>query len=212
MHAKTSDGDAGSLSTMKGLAFFLAAYLYFAGFIYEHYLYSSLGISLGTLDIPFYYVLVYSFTVIISNRLCIVLVGVAWSTLAILSLAIPKIRRFSSVIIVVLLVALFPILFSLARTTGQSIAAQMRAGEFVKTIKLVLKPDVAAGYPVDFVKANESDALRLITETKDAFYVLQQNVGSGPALPTGSLYRVPKESVVSARVLLETIRKPGDDK
>jgi len=208
MDAMARDDEAGLLSTLKGLAFFLAAYLYFGGFIFEHYLYRSFGIPLGALDIPFYYVLIYSYTVIQRNPLWIILVVILSCGVVFLSFKVSKIRRYSSAIIVVLLLALFPTLFSLARRTGESLAARMRAGEFVNTIRLVLKPDAVGAYPPEFVIANKSDTLRLITESRDALYVLQQNTGSEPAMPTGFVYRVPKDSVVSACVLLDTIRKP----
>lgn len=55
------------LSNLRNVTFFIAVYLYLAGFVYQYYLYRHLGISLGSLDIPFYYFFVYSYTVIMEN-------------------------------------------------------------------------------------------------------------------------------------------------
>ena len=62
--SKKESGERDFLSTLKNTVFVIAVHLYFAGWIYNFYLYKHFGINLGSLNIPFYYFFVYSFTVI----------------------------------------------------------------------------------------------------------------------------------------------------
>lgn len=60
------------LSILRNVIFFIALYLYFIGWLYAYYVFSHFGISLDSVDIPFYYFFVYSYSVIIKNMLWII--------------------------------------------------------------------------------------------------------------------------------------------
>jgi hypothetical protein len=114
----------------------------------------------------------------------------------------------SQYVTIVLLITI-PIVFVVAKGTGDDLAVQMRMGRYVKPIKFFFKDGAATRYPEDFVRSNEKEALKLLIETTHSFYVLDQSIGEEKELPSGFTYAVSKDDIDLARVWLVNVPKPG---
>jgi hypothetical protein len=178
-----------SLTILRNLIFFVAIYLYFIGWTYSYYLYSHFGVSLYSLDIPFYYFFIYSYSVVFSNSWWfVVAVGGFLITLFILRQR-EELRRLA---VVLFLLVFFPLSFELSRNTAFESALLLRKGygqtiklAFKETVKETLKAgqekpesverqSISKNYPPEIVGANDTGELRLLTQTKDKFFVLFQ--------------------------------------
>ena len=58
----------------------------------------------------------------------------------------------------------------------------MRRGNYLQRVSFVYKEQPGAPYPPWLVQANDARALRLVLETKDRYYVLDQPYHAGSAL------------------------------
>ena len=177
------------LTILRNLIFFVAIYLYFIGWTYCSYLYSHFGISLYSLDVPFYYFFIYSYYVIFSNSWWIV--PAVGGFLAIM-LLLENRKRLKQAITIVFLLIFFPLSFRLARKTAFEAALLLRKG-YGQTIELVFKESQkkpqqdplkefseteAQSESIKLLnrimKANERGDLRLLTQTKDKLFVIYQ--------------------------------------
>jgi hypothetical protein len=186
------------LSILKDLTFLMAIYLYFMGWIYAYYFFQHFGISLVSVDIPFYYFFVYSYTVIsnISNNAVFIAVGA--TIIYLFSTMYLKKWNVIWILAVVLIILLsFPAFFDLAKDTGEKKALELRRGN-VNEIVFFFKKDTAKLYPQEFISANNKGELKLITQTKDLIYVFYQTPGE--ALSHGLTYDISRTDILVAKI------------
>jgi Ca2+/Na+ antiporter len=179
------------LSFLIGQIFFiLAVYLYFVGWVFNYYYLTHFSIPFIASDIPFYYFFIYSYSVMSD-----------WYTLIIMIASIITIYFFMEVYVkrwlcIIILLCLFPILFYMAREKGLDEAKSVRMGA-AQRITFFFKVDHSKSYPPQFVKANTDGKLRIITQTKDRFYVLYQPKPGDEEkeISYGSVYDIPMTDV-----------------
>jgi hypothetical protein len=176
------------LMILRNLIFFVAIYLYFIGWTYSYYLYSHFGISLYSLDVPFYYFFIYSYSVVLSNGWWFV---VATSSLLITRYVFRNRKELRKLITILFLLVFFPLSFKLARNTAFEAALLLRKG-YGQTVTIVFREaqketqkgkadsnetETQSGsknYPSTILNANQSGNLRLLTQTKDKLFVIYQ--------------------------------------
>lgn len=188
------------LSILKDLTFLIAIYLYFMGWIYAYYFFQHFGISLVSIDIPFYYFFVYSYTVIsnisISNN-TVFLAVVATIIYLFITRYLKKWGAIWILAIILIILLSFPVFFGLAKETGEKKALELRRGN-VDEIIFFFKKDTAKLYPQEFISANNKGELKLIAQTKDLIYVFYQTPGE--ALSHGLTYEVLRADILVAKI------------
>lgn len=88
----------------------------------------------------------------------------------------------------------------------------MRAGIIhQKRISFTLETAATAVLPSDFLVANSAERprLRLIAETKESYFVLDQPKGEQGELPYATLYEIPRRTVVQSRLQVLNVRSEG---
>jgi hypothetical protein len=209
MPSNNTSGNLTPLSRIRDLAFFFAAYLYFIGFVFQHYLYAHFGIPVVSLQIPFYYFFVFSYTVITKHAALTILIVFSAIVIEVVKELLDLNPFWRFLITTLFLSVLFPAAFGMAKRTGEGFAEEMRMGQYVKPITFVLRSGAADAYPQPFTCANKNKELRLLAETEDSFYVLDQSEGTEQEVPSGFTYVVRREDVRLARIWLQNFRKPG---
>jgi|SRR5215212_2127035 len=220
-------GERDFLSVLKNTVFFVAVHLYFAGWIYNFYLYQHFGINLGSLNIPFYYFFVYSFTVIYLNAIWFI--GIAIGLVLLLAFA-ERYQRAKKWAIPTFLILLFPLIFVLSKNSANKSALDIRRGKGdTKTIVFVFKKnsslgerektdddattsenDVPGEYRSDFLDANRQQSLRLLVHTDDKYYVFLQpppepedaKTGGDEELDIGYTFEVLKSDVELVTIVI----------
>lgn len=145
------------VSSLKEVTFFVAVYLYFAGFVYIYYYYDHFGIPLRVVDTPVYYYFVYSYNItwnLGAVRWADLLTRQStWVSLIIIlafstTLMVVRRDKRKSILLLACLTALFPLLSSLAFETANIEAKRLRLGETAKEITFVFKEDSRLPSPV----------------------------------------------------------------
>ena len=208
---KPKSGFGEVLTLARDLTLFMAATMYFLGFVYQYYYFSSLGVSLGQLQIPVYYFFVYSYGVIsrywwlLAFGTFICSIGIRLSQKAYQRFAVwrPVIAGLPALLVVF-------VLFGAARAAGARLAAEVRNGNYAPQVKFVFKAEIWSILHKELEQANNADQLRLLTQTSDMYYVLSQDVPSNGfrELPVGYVYFVPRSEVWFTQVQLQNIPKP----
>ena len=205
-----SDADPKSknpfLTALKEVTFFVAIYLYFTGFIYSYFFYEHFGIPLRVVDVPVYYIFVHSYNLIwnlweIRWTALIAKESLwGWLILSYFVLLLASIRKWTRhFLYIVLLLLLFPFLYSLARETALIEAGKIRRGEAVKQVTLVFKADAeikklkelsaASPQPSPTPTPADIDSLKLFTQTNER---TRLQIQAGRELP--KLYLVTETS------------------
>ena len=191
---------------IKNVIFLIAIYLYFTGWAYAYFFYKYFGISLGALDINYLYFFIYSYPVISSNLWLFVCVCLFVALLFLIRFFFEK-QRFAFILMPTLVV-LFPLFFNVALKTGESEANKLRHLKHIRTISFdFVKNDFCKNSQFkEFCDANsEKDALILIKEAKDRYYVLYQHYDytkpqSPEPIGLGYVYQIQKKDICLARV------------
>ncbi len=180
---------------IANIFFLIAVYLYFIGWIYTYYFLDHFNISFNTIDIPFYYFFVYSYSVI-TNWLSITVFSIS-----IIAIYISGVVYASKWIPIFIMLILFPIFFFLAGQTARSEAVKIRMG-YANKITFFFKKDTINQYPSKFLEGNDKGKLKIIAQTKERFFVLYQppSEGNGKEIPFGFVYDVPRADVLLALI------------
>jgi hypothetical protein len=213
---------------LKTLILIGAIYLYFIGWVYLHSIYFHFGIPLYSLDIPFYYYFVYSFYVL--GWWVFYPLGLFhWSLplwnwgvwlvfiISIILLSLPWTRKKKRLVSVCLIIA---VVFSywLTALCGEKFAEGMRNGEkqpigfwfyrdYAQQISFAFKEEVKKGLSQEFIDANDKSELRLITLTKDGYFVLFQPQKRKDKLESGVTYEIAKKDIYSSKISLPDVPK-----
>lgn len=204
------------LSLLRNIIFFFAIYFYFTGWLYTYYFFNHFGISLNSVDIPFFYFFVYSYSVII-NWIWILIIIIFTIFIFYLFTSVCKFKKvfnfkwipnLNKWIFIVVLILFFQLFFYLAKEEANKKARDIRIG-YAKAITLVFKEDATKFYPKEFIDANNNGKLRLITQTKDRYFVLYQPKGEGTAIPRAATYDIAKTDILLVKIEIKEISKKG---
>lgn len=174
------------------------------GWTYAFYLFNHFGISLNSVDIPFYYFFVYSYSVI-SDISAIIAVVVTLIVIPLVTFAPMYLKKWALTLI---LIVLFPIFFGIAKEKASTDALYIRMG-YAKKVIFVFKKDTIKFYPKEFLNANNQGNLKILTQTNDRFYVIYQPQGEGKAIPCGYTYDISRSDILLAKIEIQNITKKG---
>jgi hypothetical protein len=188
------------LANARDMAFIVAIFLYFAGFMYRYLYRQAWGITSADGDPQFYGYLVFAaptlqigwqqILLIAASAVILVLlidfVAHRWEQLLILR----------PIVVVVSIVLLFVTLTKDAQLAAVHSFNQIRRGT-LPGAQITFLDDAKArrAYGADFMTDNAADLLSVVEETKDAYYVLDQRGTAARFLPDGKLVLVPKKEV-----------------
>jgi hypothetical protein len=181
-----NNSDHSLLSILGKATLIIGAYLYFCGWVYIYYFIDNFSISLASIEIPFYYFIVYAYSVIFNWLSVIILI----ITLIILLIAYKYISN--KMINLLLLILLFPVLLLLARYKANSESLSIRRGD-ARSIVFYFKEN-SANFPENFIQYNKNRKLKFITKTKDRYYVIYQ-----PASPKGAEHAISRAHIYDIR-------------
>lgn len=192
----------------------VAVLLFNLGWTYIYYFYDNFGVNVHALNIPSYYFFVYALPVIYMKKWRFTLVIGA----AVFALLLTKLlkrrrpgklrwideKRLTVAMITLLLLSLITFGDSWAQQTAKETATDVRNGN-AKTIRFLFKENSATLYPKEFLDANGTDKLKLLTQTADRFVVFYQPEGDEKVLPIGSTYVIFNSDVRLANIEIENV-------
>lgn len=188
------------LSLLKDALVPLGIYAYFTGFIYIYYFYNRLGISLSAVDVPFYYFFLFSFNVLRAHFFAVMA-----SVLAVIgAFTLAAKWRYGNVSVLVVLVGQLFFLQWLATITvaADVIKLRTRRDEYPR-VSFDFKTPAGIQYPTSLLQANADRTLKIVLETKDRYYVLDQPFDeSDGMLYEGTVYSVAKADVIVTQIHL----------
>ena len=218
---------------IRDVAFIIAVYLFFTGFVYRYYYLTSFGISPKLDDSALYSVLIFAYTVftdaVVRNPL-----AVWWVALPILSVILViliadarrrhadrnyrlfrrrvalELGRWSLPAIVAVSILLVPLLFNAARDAAQTEAYAFRAsaaqGIDFKVIA-TLNDAAAKSYDPTIRSSLAGSTMRIVSESDAAYYFLKQLPYNAKLTPArAAIFVVRKDDIKSVEISL-----PGRD-
>lgn len=205
-------GAKDAIAVARDTVLLLAAYFYFAGFVYQYTIDDAFGESLFANSIAQWQLLFLAYPVFTAHTLSIALY-LACGVLALYGARyleaaftkMPTVRFLAGAvtptIIVALVVAAFFLLYGAAAETGTKTAARMRHREYVHFISFALNPAIAPSFPAGLRAANDADRLLLIDESTNMYFVLDQDADPKTGeLYAGHTFAIPKSAVISAKI------------
>jgi hypothetical protein len=185
----------------------MAFYLYFGGWVYASDLLAGFGLSLGSIETPPYYFIVYAYSVFFTSVcgwLLLLAVAAGWYALARLKFVWWAELLLAAVIVV----SPFPLIRGLARSSANNDAEAIRGGN-AKFVSFVVRPEVEdKKYPPELLSTLASGELFLVFGGKERYIVFQQPPRDPKTkeLPAATVYDVPTEDFV-VTVELDNIRR-----
>jgi hypothetical protein len=226
------------LSKVRDLLIIVGIYLYFSSWVYVHFYYDRFGISTESIKIDYSSYLVYSYNVFTSRSIlvCAAIIVFLYFVYKIARTSIENSRFLSNILSalkknlfffsILCLLSFFPLLFLVARSTAlkdylndrknpglfRSIQFIFKKNaEFLGPLKTVdtlvtLPPVFADDIPV--IKNDAAQALRLLAENNEYYYVLNQPAydAKEKLWPRGYVYIVDKKAVLFAKLILRSTK------
>jgi hypothetical protein len=180
----------GLFAALKDVLPVLAIYSYFAGWIYAFAFYKAFRVPVSSLDIPFQYFFMYSFSALATWKGGLILLG---------TIVVVSWLRNHRIIMAATACVLFALLFGVAFAQGTGDATLQRHTTANDRIVLAFKQDAAKSLQPDLVTNNDAERLRLLTETKDRILVFYQPPAIGTDFPPALVYDVAKSDVVTLK-------------
>ena len=182
------------------------ASFYFMGWAYVRFYYRFFGLSMDAMDIPLYSIFTFSTNVFVhptalgAKVVCLVVAGVA----CVVAWRRPALRRPVAVFAMVLAL---PALRWVAYVSAQQIAARQVRGDTYRPVEVVLDA-VPGAARAEFRAANTAGRLRLITQTRSAYYLLvwEERLADDPR--DLIVYEIPTRHVAQVRRLAPGV-SPG---
>jgi hypothetical protein len=209
-----SGGNQDMLAILRNVILIQSIYIYFMGWTYAFYLFNHFGISLNSVDIPFYYYFAYSYSVITETSAIKLVVAAFFAIYLVTSFAPSYFKKWGLTFyfkkwgLTLLLIVLFPIFFSIAKERADKEALYKRMG-YAKTVSFVFRKDATKSYPNEFINANNRGKLKLLIQTNDRFYVIYQPQGEGKAIPYGFTYDIARADILLAKIEVLSTTKKG---
>ena len=199
----------------------IAGYSYFAGWMYLYFFYDAFGVSLLTLDFPFHFYLIYSFTILpplyyliifsvvlfvffivfkvlhVAQKLASSAIGLFFTRNEL------HLNAYSRWFISILLVTIFAGVAELMRSIALARADEVRKGEVLKYVKLTFKKDATVSYPEKLISAAKDGALMKLVQTKDRIFVILQPGQNDKLLGSASSYSVALSDLALVDVKLD---------
>jgi hypothetical protein len=212
-----------SLSNIRDLLIIIGIYLYFVAWVYLHNYYESFGISTESLRIDYSSYLIFSYNVLSSGSFVHFAIWVA-AILAILKIALHYILRGKSRIVhkrfltirnaflILGMVALFPILFNMAKQTAlENYAADRTNTSDKHRVEFIFRKDAgfdstanATNYHLKLLSTDNGRNLRLLGESDQYYIVLNQLPMNSIGIPEGAVYYVNKNDVLVSHIILSS--------
>jgi hypothetical protein len=184
-----ADKAGGLFSALKDVIPVLAVYSFFAGWIYAYAFFKAFRVPVSSLDIPFQYFFMYSFSALASWKGAFLILAAIIFVFAFQKYKLPMLG---------VACALFPLLFGIAFVQGTSDATLQRHASTNDRIVLAFKEDAGKTIPPDLIVNNNASHLRLLTESKDRVYVFYQSPSIAPDdFPAAVVYDVAKSDLVT---------------
>jgi len=198
-------------SILRNVLFLLGVYLYWTGWNYAYYLFYYFGIPLHVVQIPFYSFVVYSYSVITSDKVRVL--GLFFLILLLLRQLLPSrwktLRMVLVLATVVVGIGLFPFVHNVAQKMARDEFRRRRSG-YAKTITFVLKPGTEKFYPKSFLCQNKYQRLKLLAQTPTNYYVFYQPPGAEDELPFAVTYDILRSDIILAQIEIQNMPKKGD--
>jgi len=243
-----------TLKLLRDLTIIVGIYLYFIAWVYIHFYYQQFGISTESVRIDYNSYLVYSYNVLTSSNFLYwvkvvgLVVAIRWLFIYIISRLKNKndffkktsallsnnfitvffttIRqRYALLPLLIFMVAVFPLLFRVARDVAVNNYRQDRMDtRSLKTIQFIFRKDAGPLSPavvldsllpqdntfyedIALIKKDEQQVLKLLGESDKYYIVLQQypydkSVG---ALPSGNVYFINKQDILLSKIILRSL-------
>ncbi|HEV3224977.1 MAG TPA: hypothetical protein VGZ90_19005 [Puia sp.] len=214
-----------SLSGIRDLLIIIGIYCYFIAWVYLHTYYDSFGIATESLRLSYTSYLIFSYDVLTSDafiRLSI------WAVVAFICLSVIflyllhkfqrpgriRLRYARTCVILLVMVALFPILFQIAKQTALQNYSDDRTNTGTKhRIEFIFRKNAGldsnsakSNYSLNLLNTDAGKNLRLLAESDEYFIVLNQmpydsEVGS---FPEGAVYYIDKKDILVSHIILSS--------
>lgn len=200
------------LAHARDMAFIVAIFLYFSGFMYRYMYRQVWGITSSDADPQFFGYLVYSELPIQFGWQRLVLIVVLAGALLLIAAALTKYVRWAvilrPIIVSIAIVSLFVALIDDSRQAAILSLNRIRRGYAAPGATIVFNDAAKARdlYPASFLHDNAQGVVFIVEETKNGYYVLDQQGLNDKFLPDGKLMLVPKADV---KYILSDIVAPG---
>lgn len=212
------------LSKIRDITLIIGIYLFFIAWVYVHFYYTQFGLSASQLKLDYTDYLVYSYPVVTSPKFIVCMVGLiaAFMLWKFLIKSYEKLNSFSLAIFIVLMIAVFPVFFTIARDKAvDDYWDNRKHTDQFKTIQFLFKKDIYLLSPdvildsatftrkdfqndVASLKNNSDTILHLLGQSDSYYYVLKQPYATGSTIQRGCVYFVKKEDVLFAKIILHS--------
>jgi len=214
-----------SLSGIRDLLIIIGIYCYFIAWVYLHTYYDSFGIATESLRLSYTSYLIFSYDVLTSDAFIRFSI---WAVIAFICLSTiflfllhrfqrqgrMRLRFARTCAILLAMVALFPILFQIAKQTALANYSDDRTNTGSKhRIEFIFRKDIGmdsnvvkSNYSISLLSSDAGKNLRMLGETDEYFIVLNQlpydrQVGS---FPEGAVYYVDKKDILVSHIILSS--------
>jgi hypothetical protein len=212
----TDEGLFSLLATPVLIIDVVAVLFFNLGWTYIYYFYDNFGVNVHALNIPIYYFFVYALPVIYMKKWRFILL-ISAGVFALVLMKLLKRRwqrelrrigekKITVGIVTLLLLSLLTFGDSWAQQTAKETATELRNGN-AKRIRFLFKENSTTVYPQQFLNANNTDKLKLLTQTADRFVVFYQPEGDEKVLPIGSTYVIFNSDVRLADIEIENVQR-----
>ncbi len=194
------------------MAFIVAIFLYFTGFMYRYMYRQVWGITSSDADPQFFGYLVYAELPLQVDWERLALIVTLTIASLLITAALTKYLRWAILlrptIVFVAIVSLFAVLIDDARHAAILSLNRIRRGYGVPGAQIYFNDPVKARhvYPASFLRDNQQGVVFIVEETKSGYYVLDQQGFNSIFLPDAKLVLVSKNDV---RYISTDIVAPG---
>jgi hypothetical protein len=186
---------------VRDIAFVATIYLFFTGFVARYFYLTAFGISPPAIPVDFRSVLVFAFDVLYDHTLAVCLATGAGFVLW--AFVVRRLPRLSQVAIAgTVAVLVFPLLFLFALSTEERNVLEIRTGDNADKKRTSLALNATARFPPFILNAANNDALYVIAENDQFFFVFYQPPPrmNSPNLRDAFTYAVRKTDIDHFRV------------
>nr|WP_219488510.1 hypothetical protein [Mucilaginibacter rivuli]MBW4890334.1 hypothetical protein [Mucilaginibacter rivuli] len=205
------------LKNARDIAFVMAVFLYFAGWLYIYFYLGGFGIPLKAVDLDIYNILIYAANVFIfgfnTGKVYLILFLIVVTAVSFFKHISTTIKK----LIPLGVILLFPLIFYVSQKAAQHDCknALIDPAHYLKSIQFMFKDDRNSktsneARPVDstsckffMLKQNENENLRLVALSKEEYFVLLPKTGlteKSYAHYVPIIYIVKKETIELAKI------------
>jgi hypothetical protein len=208
---KTEERNSKStLPSLRDAVLVLTIYVFFAGFIYQYFYFSYLGIPINSISVPYNATLIYAFSVGIKSfwwALILLTVVLVVQSLIVANQKIAGLYQKTRMqLLIFTAVISFPVVFVAANYAARVSSREIQLGtnDTITRVSLSIKPERRKSYPPLFLRAVDNDAAYLLATASDGIYVLvrQAQLPESKNLSDSFLYSVPIADIAHYRTVV----------